>query len=162
IYRSLLLILLGVFLTSNWSRMTHWAFANVLCQIGLGYGFVYLLIGRGLIWQFGALAAILVGYTWWFASYTVPADFNYPQAGMLGPWPWTADNFFSHWNKNANAASVFDTWLLNLFPQEFRVSPALSMQLGMLSPAPYSSWTALPYARYEPMITEPMFGNYFY
>jgi predicted acyltransferase len=117
IYRCLLLILLGVFLTSNWSKQTDWSFANVLCQIGLGYGFVYLLIGRGLLWQVGALAAILVGYAWWFASYTVPAEFNFAQVGLSGPWPWPADDFFAHWNKRVNAAAAFDEWFLNLFPR---------------------------------------------
>jgi heparan-alpha-glucosaminide N-acetyltransferase len=117
IYRCVLLVLLGVFLTSNWSKQTDWGFANVLCQIGLGYGFVYLLIGRGFFWQFGALAAILVGYTWWFAAYSVPPDFDYAQMGLKGPWPWAADEFFAHWNKRVNAAAAFDDWFLNLFPR---------------------------------------------
>lgn len=159
VYRAFFLVLLGVFLSSNWDKQTNWTFANVLCQIGLGYGFVYLLIGRGLLWQFGALAAILIGYTWWFASYSVPADFNYPQAGMLGPWPWEANNFFAHWNKNANAAAAFDDWFLNLFPQPPRVSPALSLELSLLNPAPYSAWTALPYAQHQPAIGHTFFYN---
>ncbi len=60
IRRSLLLILLGVFLSSTASEHTRWIFTNVLSQIGLGYTFVFLLRGRGGKTQFGALAAILV------------------------------------------------------------------------------------------------------
>jgi predicted acyltransferase len=158
IYRSVLLVLLGVFLSSNWDRMTQWGFANVLCQIGLGYSFVYILIGRGLGWQLGAMTAILVGYTWWFASYSLPPDFNYARdAGLLGPWPWSTDTFFAHWNKNANAAAAFDDWFLNLFPQPNRVTPALSLQLGLLAPAPYSSWSVLPYVS-----SQPPLGPYFF
>ena len=46
VLRALVLILLGVFLSSNWSRQTNWTFMNVLSQIGLGYLFVYALMGR--------------------------------------------------------------------------------------------------------------------
>jgi len=47
-YRSVVLILLGVFLASTGSRLTrtHFIFTNVLAQIGLGYAFVYLLVRR--------------------------------------------------------------------------------------------------------------------
>lgn len=159
IYRCVLLVLLGVFLSSNWDRMTNWTFANVLCQIGLGYGFVYLLIGRGLAWQFAALAAILVGYGWWFASYQVPADFNFPQAGVPGPWPWGADDWFAHWNKNTNAAAAFDDWFLNLFPQPARVAPTLGVQLGLLNPAPWGFLPSLPYAHLEPASGQQFFYN---
>ncbi|MBL8798305.1 MAG: DUF5009 domain-containing protein, partial [Planctomycetia bacterium] len=41
LWRSLLLVLLGVFLSSNWSKQTNWSFVNVLSQIGLGYFFLY-------------------------------------------------------------------------------------------------------------------------
>ena len=41
--RALILVLLGVFLTSAWSRRTEWQFTNVLLQIGLGYPFLFLL-----------------------------------------------------------------------------------------------------------------------
>ena len=44
---SFVLIVLAVFLSSNGSRYTHYSFVNVLGQIGLGYAFVFLLLGRG-------------------------------------------------------------------------------------------------------------------
>ena len=35
VWRSVLLIFLGIFLTSNWGDATNWSFMNVLTQIGL-------------------------------------------------------------------------------------------------------------------------------
>ena len=46
IVRSLILILLAVFLSSTDSRRTNFVFVNVLAQIGLGYTFVFLLLGQ--------------------------------------------------------------------------------------------------------------------
>lgn len=117
IWRSLLLIGLGVFLASNWDRQTNFIFTNVLAQIGLGYAFVYLLIGRGRWMQLGAAAVILAGYWCFFYFWPLPGpDFNYRQHGVAGPIEWNND-LFAHWNKNANAASEFDEWFLNFFPQ---------------------------------------------
>jgi len=114
--RSLILIVLAVFLASHGSRFTHFSFVNVLGQIGLGYPFVFLLLGRRPALQLAAAVAILLGDWLLFASYPAPgADFpsatygaNDPQLVMTG--------FFAHWNKNANVAAAFDRWFLNLFP----------------------------------------------
>ena len=123
IYRSLLLIALGVFLSSNWEKQTSFTFVNVLSQIGLGYAFVYLLIGRGRLMQLGAAAAICVGYWLFFYLHPLPGpDFNYPKHGVKGPIEWDG-GLFAHWNKNANAAGAFDEKFLNLFPQPVRVNP---------------------------------------
>jgi predicted acyltransferase len=124
IYRSLLLIAMGVFLSSTSSKQTNFLFVNVLSQIGLGYAFVYLLIGRGARVQFGVLLLILTGYWLWFVLYPLPsANFDYASVGYgadkfpLDPFhPFTG--FFAHWNPNNNAASGFDAWFLNLFPRE--------------------------------------------
>ena len=53
LFRSVILILLGVFLSSNWSPQTNFTFANVLAQIGLGYTFAYLCCDGGwsLTWS---------------------------------------------------------------------------------------------------------------
>src|SRR5262249_16648647 len=48
VIRSIILILLGIFLSSNGEKETNFTFVNVLTQIGLGYTFVFLLRGRGL------------------------------------------------------------------------------------------------------------------
>ena len=59
--RAILLTLLGVFLQSRGSD-TNWLFTNVLSQIGLGYGFLFFLVGRSWRTQFTVGAAVLVGY----------------------------------------------------------------------------------------------------
>ena len=44
--RSVILILMGIFLKSNWSHTTNWSFMNVLTQMGLAYPFLFLLWGK--------------------------------------------------------------------------------------------------------------------
>src|SRR5437660_674160 len=65
VYRSIILILLGIFLSSNGRSQTDFTFVNVLTQIGLGYTFVFLFLGRRWWLQFLGVAAILTGY-WLF------------------------------------------------------------------------------------------------
>ncbi len=78
LYRALVLVLLAIFLSSNWSRQTNFVFVNVLAQIGLGYAFLYLLLGRGLRVQLATLAVILIGYWLLFFFWPLPpADFDY-------------------------------------------------------------------------------------
>lgn len=116
IWRSLILVLLGVFLSSNGERRTHWTFVNVLSQIGLGYTFVYLFRERGFKVQFAALVAILGGTWAWFAlSAPPPPDFDYAAVGVRDAKEMFA-GFAAHWNMNANPAHRADLWLLNLFP----------------------------------------------
>jgi len=98
LWRSLLLILLGVFISSNNAKQTNWTFVNVLSQIGLGYTFLVLLQGRGLRLQMGVLAAILAGY--WLCFAMTP----------------TSGDWASHWRLDDTFAMRFDLWLLNLFP----------------------------------------------
>jgi heparan-alpha-glucosaminide N-acetyltransferase len=102
LWRSLLLVLLGVFISSSGSsvKQTDWTFVNVLSQIGLGYTCLVLLHGRGLRLQLAALASILVGYWLCFALYTPP--------GMTA--------FEGHWGLKDNFGARFDLWFLNLFP----------------------------------------------
>jgi predicted acyltransferase len=116
IYRALVLVLLGVFLRSNGSPFTRFTFEDVLSQIGLGYAFVYLVLGRGLAVQASTLALILGGYWLAFALYPLPdPGFDFAAVGVTEDWgPYTG--FFAHWNKNTNPASAFDVWFLNLFP----------------------------------------------
>ena len=114
--RSMVLVLLGVFLASAWNKQTNWAFTNVLAQIGLGYPFVFLLLGRSARAQFAAAVAILVGYWLLFAVYPAPGT-GFP----FEEWGASADRnglagFLAHWAKNANVATAFDRWFLNLFP----------------------------------------------
>ncbi len=99
LWRSLVLIALGVFLASQATTQTNWRFTNVLPQIGLGYFAVTLLRGRGARVQGLTFAAILIGYWLLFALY--------PASGA---------DFASHWALRSNAAHAFDVWFLNLFP----------------------------------------------
>jgi predicted acyltransferase len=135
LWRSILLILLAVFLSSPMrltpghqplGPTTNFAFTNVLGQIGLGYIFVFLLVGRGWRLQLGVIAAILAGYTLLFGLYPVPPpDFDYKAVGVPDSWSHHYTGWFAHWNKNSNAAHFFDVWFLNLFPraEPFKFEP---------------------------------------
>jgi predicted acyltransferase len=117
LYRALVLVLLAVFLSSNWSKQTDFVFVNVLAQIGLGYAFLYLLLGRGLPVQMAALASILIG-SWllFFVWPLPPAGFDHRSVGWTNDWQ-GLPGWFAHWDKNTNAAAAFDVWFLNLFPR---------------------------------------------
>jgi predicted acyltransferase len=130
--RSLILILLGVFLSSNWSKQTDWTFVNVLTQIGLGYTFVYWLRGKGLLLQSLMVLGILGGYWFLFYRHELPGpNFDYRAVHVSND-----ERFFfqsegrsvkifdrdfewppnpRHWDKNANFASDVDVMFLNLF-----------------------------------------------
>ena len=117
-WRALLLVLLGVFLRSIGRSQTYWTFEDTLTQIGLGYGFLYLLALRPRWEQWAALVVILVGYWLAFALYPLPGtDFNWQQSGVTPDWPQNLTGFAAHWNKNTNLARAFDTWFPNLFPR---------------------------------------------
>jgi predicted acyltransferase len=117
--RALALILLGVFLRSVGSPETRWTFEDTLTQIGLGYGFLFLI---GLLSRSSgpwiALVAILSGYWLAFSLFPLPgADFDYSAAGADPTAPFWMRGFAAHWNKNTNLAWAFDRWFLNLFPR---------------------------------------------
>lgn len=114
IYRSLLLILIGVFLRSVGRGATNWTLEDVISQIGLGYVFLFLLWNRGWKIQLGAVALIVVGYWLLFALWPLPSP-GYDYAAVNGHAYY--DGFWGHWNKNANPGHYFDSWLLNLFPR---------------------------------------------
>ena len=117
-WRALVLVLLGVFLRSIGKGQTYWTFEDTLTQIGLGYGFLYILANRSTLVQWSALVAILVGYWALFAWYPLP-DSDFKLAAVGNPAAVTQfDGFAGHWSKNTNAAWAFDTWFLNLFPRE--------------------------------------------
>jgi predicted acyltransferase len=118
-WRALVLVLLGVFLRSLGHSQTRWTFEDTLTQIGLGYGFLFLLGLRPMRDQLIALGLILVGYWAAFAVYPLPGpDFDWAAAGVTPDWPHHFQGFAAHWNKNTNAAWAFDTWFMNLFPRE--------------------------------------------
>jgi predicted acyltransferase len=118
-WRALVLVLLGVFLRSLGQHQTYWTFEDTLTQIGLGYGFLYLLALRSTRTQWISFAAILFGYWLAFALHPLPgANFDWTAAGVSPDGVGQLAGFSAHWSKNTNAAWAFDNWFLNLFPRE--------------------------------------------
>lgn len=118
-WRALVLVLLGIFLRSIGHPITNFTFEDTLTQIGLGYGFLFLLGFRSARAQWTAFALLLVGYWLAFVFYPLPGPgFDYAAVGVPGDWPHLMTGFAAHWNKNSNLAWAFDTWFLNLFPRE--------------------------------------------
>jgi predicted acyltransferase len=118
-WRAFLLIILGVWLRSTNRPQTNYTFEDTLSQIGLGYPFLFLvgLCPRKVQW--GALVAILIGYSAAFFNYPVPGpSFDYAAVGVPATWPEHFTGPAAHWNKNSNLAWAADVWFLNLFPRE--------------------------------------------
>jgi heparan-alpha-glucosaminide N-acetyltransferase len=119
VWRSLLLVALGIFLRSVGRPQTNFTFEDTLTQIGLGYTFLFLIAFRGVGFQAAALAVVLVGYWAAFALYPLPGPgFDYAAVGVPPGWPHHFSGFAAHWDKNSNLAWAFDRWFLNLFPRE--------------------------------------------
>ena len=114
--RSALLVMAGIFLQSVGQEQTDWQFANILCQIGLGYIFAFMLVGRGLMMQLGYLALVLGGYTAIFIHYDAmgfgmsPAQLGVSEDDLL-------PGAFAPFTRDVNFAAGFDRWFLNLFPR---------------------------------------------
>lgn len=120
-WRALILVLLGVFLRSLSRNETYWTFEDTLTQIGLGYGFLFVLGFRPVRDQWIAFGAIVAGTWAAFALWPRPGpEFDYASVGVSAEW--LAANghngFAAHWQKGTNLAAAFDTWFLNLFPRE--------------------------------------------
>ncbi len=117
LWRSLVLILLGVFLRSTHAPRTYYTFEDTLSQIGLGYPVLFLLALRPPRWQWAALGMLLFGY--WLAWALYPAH----EPGFY-------TGFMAHWNKGDNFGNAFDVWFLNLFPT---VKPYVANSGGYLT-----------------------------
>ncbi len=131
IWRSLLLIALGIFLRSIHSTQTNFTFEDTLTQIGLGYPFLFVLGFRPPRWQWIAFATILTGYWLAWGLYPVPGlGFDYQAVGVPANWQHHYSGFAAHWNKNSNLGQAFDQWFLNLLP---RAKPFLANGGGYLT-----------------------------
>jgi heparan-alpha-glucosaminide N-acetyltransferase len=119
LWRSLVLVFLGIFLRSLSKPYTNFTFDDTLTQIGLGYWILFLLSElpiRGLVLS---LSVILVGYWMAFVLYPAPgADFPYPNYGVPANWPEHYSGIAAHFNKNSNLAWAVDRWWMNLFYRE--------------------------------------------
>lgn len=121
VWRSLVLIALGIFLRSTHSTQTNFTFEDTLTQIGLGYTFAWLLAHCRPRWQWSALGVLLFGYWLAWALYPAPGPaFNYPAVGVPMNWSHNFTGFLSHWNKNSNLGQAFDVWFLNILPRPSR------------------------------------------
>ena len=118
-WRSVALVLLGIFLRSLERPHTYWTFEDTLTQIGLGYPVLFLLAFASLRVQAIAFILILTGFWAAFVLYPLPGPgFDYTQVGVPASWPHLYSGFLSHFNKNSNLSWAFDVWFLNLFPRE--------------------------------------------
>ncbi|QRR04124.1 DUF5009 domain-containing protein [Dyadobacter sandarakinus] len=116
--RSLVLVLLGIFLRSMHADQTNFTFEDTLTQIGLGYPILFALGFSGEKVQWGTLAGILVCYWVAFAVYPLPGPyFDWAETGTTANWEHHLTGFAAHWNKNTNLAWHFDRWFMNLFPR---------------------------------------------
>lgn len=111
-WRGVALIILAIFLQSNYQKQTDWTFFNVLAQIGYGYPFLFLIAFTKPRTQWLAAGGILFLYWLAFALHPIQAP-----VGVEATWP-RLQGFEAHWEKNANLARTFDVWFLNLFPRE--------------------------------------------
>ncbi|MFH1302665.1 MAG: DUF5009 domain-containing protein [Planctomycetota bacterium] len=124
IFRAVLLVVLGLFLSSQSGPQINFTFANVLCQIGLGYLFVFFYVNRALVTQLLGAVTILGGYWFFFYQYAPPAEqLTEVQAYLqevkhqdAAEWS-QFSGIGSAWNKHTNAAAAVDRQLLNRFPR---------------------------------------------
>ena len=72
IWRSVILVALGVFLRSMHSPQTYFTFEDTLSQIGLGYPILFLLGFCRPRWQWTAFGCIVFGYWLAWALYPAP------------------------------------------------------------------------------------------
>ncbi len=121
VWRSLLLIFLGIFLRSVGRPQTYFTFEDTLTQIGLGYTFLFLL---GYCSRLVQVLVLVVDLGRLLGSVRAiirvpPPDFSYRGRRRLRELalPLSTD-FAAHWNKNSNLAWAFDQWFLNLFPTQ--------------------------------------------
>ncbi|QDT10332.1 acyltransferase family protein [Planctomycetes bacterium K23_9] len=110
--RAMVLVIIGVYLQTRSSGLaTNRLFTNVLAQIGLGYFFVYLLLGRSVKTQLAVGAGVLVAYTAWLLNFPVDAlsTAAKEQVQSLS----TPESVSQHYALQFNAASHADVSLLN-------------------------------------------------
>jgi heparan-alpha-glucosaminide N-acetyltransferase len=120
VLRSLLLIVLGIVMTMSMHPIyIRWKFEDTLCQIGLGYAFVFCLaLTRPRTWWFSFWGILLASWLFFALSPLPGADFDYAAVGVSAEWlaQHGLTGWQAHWQKNANIAYAFDLWLLPMLP----------------------------------------------
>lgn len=118
VWRSVVLVLLGMWIMTRSEPKSGLNFINVLAQIGLGYWIVFLMTERNFRAQAAVFVAILIGYGLWFYVYPLPSpSFDYATVGQPMGWH-HPEGVAEHWDLNTNPAAAFDRWFLNLLPQK--------------------------------------------
>ena len=121
VWRSLVLVFLGIFLRSTSAPQTYYTFEDTLTQIGLGFTFAFLLAHCRPKWQWTAIGGILFAYWLAWALYPAPGpNFDWQAVGVPANWPYNFHGFAAHWNKNSNFGQAFDVWFLNVLPRASR------------------------------------------
>jgi heparan-alpha-glucosaminide N-acetyltransferase len=127
--RVAVLVVLGMAVWDIHAQADVFNFVDTLAQIGLGYGFLFMLGFRPVRdWCF-ALALVLTGYWIAFVLYPSPQpDFDFAEVGVTAHWlsQHGLTGLAAHWQKNSNLGWAFDVWFLNLFPRPtpFRYYPS--------------------------------------
>lgn len=119
LWRSIVLIALGIFLRSLHRPMTNWTFDETLTQTGLGYMVVFALAFAGPKVRWTTFAVLLSGIWLFYASHHIIPPHTHPQTFNIPTgWPHDFGGFYAHWNHNRNAGWALDCWLLNEFPRQ--------------------------------------------
>lgn len=117
-WRGFLLIVIGTLLRSQGQPQTNYGFIDTLCQIGLGYGFLFLLALRPARDQWLAFAAILVGYWALFALWQLPGpEFDPAAVGVKPEWHQQhgPTGFAAHWDRGTTPGAALDRWFHNSY-----------------------------------------------
>ena len=118
VFRSFVLVFLGIFLRSLGKPVTNFTFDDTLTQIGLGYWILFILSGLSIRGLIASVGVILFGYWLAFVCYPAPgAEFPYEKFGVPSTWTEHYQGIASHFNKNSNLAWDVDRWWMNLFPR---------------------------------------------
>ncbi len=133
IYRSVVLFLLGIYLSSPFAIFQEMNLTNVLVQIGLAYPFAFLVLRKKPMTQFMAALGILILFWGAFAIYPVPTQ-EYLTDGIQRDSSHFS-GFFAHWDMNTNLAAAFDQWFLNLLPrgEPYRPSVGVAYTLNFIA-----------------------------
>lgn len=124
LWRSLVLIALGIILSSQSAGFLNITLVNVLTQIGLGYMVLFVLRDCGVKALLAVIAILLIGYGLAFFQHAPSEGLKEQLAEYLQERtdlpPEDMQQYTDHrrhWNKHTNAAAAWDRWFLNLFPR---------------------------------------------
>jgi len=147
--RSIVLVVLGIFLISNGQPMTSFSFVNVLTQIGLGYPLLFLLADLGWRAQAAAFAVVLALSFGLFAlnpptDATVAEIREYQQFRKMEPDTGPYTGRYAAWNKHVNIAASADRELLNAFPRSEKSAPVFHDRQFWINEGGYQTLNFLP------------------